>query len=67
MKGIRGNPGLKGRLLENSTDAYVLALETMPRSLKGSCGLRNLAPQACYSQMLRQQNSHFSSILPWLY
>lgn len=31
MKGIRGNPGLKGRLLENSVDAYVLALETINR------------------------------------
>ncbi len=31
MKGMRGNPGLKGRLLENSTDAYVLALETINR------------------------------------
>lgn len=31
MKGVRGNPGLKGRLLENSTDAYVLALETINR------------------------------------
>ena len=28
---MRGNPGLKGRLLENSTDAYVLALETINR------------------------------------
>lgn len=31
MKKTRGNPGLKGRLLENSTDAYVLALETINR------------------------------------
>lgn len=31
MKGMRGNPGLKGRLLENSVDAYVLALETINR------------------------------------
>lgn len=31
MKGMRGNPGLKGRLLENSIDAYVLALETINR------------------------------------
>lgn len=31
VKGMRGNPGLKGRLLENSIDAYVLALETINR------------------------------------
>lgn len=31
MKGTRGNPGLKGRLLENSADAYVMALETINR------------------------------------
>lgn len=31
MKGMRGNPGLKGRLLENSVDGYVLALETINR------------------------------------
>ena len=31
MKRTRGNPGLKGRLLDNSTDAYVLALETINR------------------------------------
>ena len=31
MKGHRGNPGLKGRLLNKSVDAYVLALETINR------------------------------------
>ncbi len=31
MKGHRGNPGLKGRLLNKSMDAYVLALETINR------------------------------------
>lgn len=31
MKWARGNPGLKGRLLENSIDAYVLSLETINR------------------------------------
>lgn len=31
MKGMRGNPGLKGRLLENSIEAYVMALETINR------------------------------------
>jgi hypothetical protein len=31
MKSRRGNPGLKGRLLEKSIEAYVLALETMNR------------------------------------
>lgn len=29
MKGHRGNPGLKGRLLDKSVDAYILALETI--------------------------------------
>jgi len=28
---MRGNPGLKGRLLENSIEAYVMALETINR------------------------------------
>lgn len=31
MKGTRGNPGLKGQLLDSSIDAYVLALETINR------------------------------------
>ena len=31
MKGHRGNPGLKGRLVDKSVDAYVLALETINR------------------------------------
>lgn len=31
MKRARGNPGLKGRLLDNSVEAYVLALETINR------------------------------------
>jgi hypothetical protein len=31
VKGRRGNPGLKGRLLDNSIDAYVLSLETINR------------------------------------
>jgi hypothetical protein len=31
MKGQRGNPGLKGQLLDRSVDAYVLALETINR------------------------------------
>lgn len=31
MKGLRGNPGLKERLLENSIEAYVMALETINR------------------------------------
>lgn len=31
MKGMRGNPGLKGKLLENSIEAYVMALETINR------------------------------------
>ena len=31
MKGRRGNPGLKGRLVNKSIDAYVLALETINR------------------------------------
>ena len=31
MKRSRGNPGLKGQLLENSIEAYVLALETINR------------------------------------
>jgi len=31
MVGRRGNPGLKGRLLKSSIDAYVLALETINR------------------------------------
>ncbi len=31
MKGLRGNPGLKGKLLENSIEAYILALETINR------------------------------------
>lgn len=31
MKGRRGNPGLRGRLLNNSVDAYILALETINR------------------------------------
>ena len=29
MKGRRGNPGLKGRLLEKSLQAYIIALETI--------------------------------------
>ena len=31
MKGQRGNPGLKGRLVEKSIEAYILALETVNR------------------------------------
>ncbi|MDD2716299.1 MAG: DUF3644 domain-containing protein [Candidatus Wallbacteria bacterium] len=31
MKGHRGNPGLKGRLLDKSIDAYILSLETINR------------------------------------
>lgn len=31
MRGKRGNPGLKGRLLDKSIEAYVLALETVNR------------------------------------
>lgn len=31
MKGHRGNPGLKGHLVENSIEAYILALETINR------------------------------------
>ena len=31
MKGKRGNPGLKGRLVNKSVEAYVLALETINR------------------------------------
>ncbi len=31
MKGRRGNPGLKGRLVDKSVDAYILALETINR------------------------------------
>lgn len=31
MKGRRGNPGLRGRLLNNSVDAYILSLETINR------------------------------------
>lgn len=31
MNGKVGNPGLKGRLLENSIEAYILALETINR------------------------------------
>ena len=31
MKGRRGNPGMKGRLVDKSVDAYVLALETINR------------------------------------
>jgi hypothetical protein len=31
MKGKRGNPGLKGRLLDKSVDAYILSLETINR------------------------------------
>ncbi|MBN1918429.1 MAG: DUF3644 domain-containing protein [Verrucomicrobia bacterium] len=31
MKGHRGNPGLKGRLLEKSIEGYILALETINR------------------------------------
>jgi len=31
VKGHRGNPGLKGRLLNKSVDAYILALETINR------------------------------------
>lgn len=31
MKGRVGNPGLKGRLLENSIEAYILSLETINR------------------------------------
>lgn len=31
MKGKRGNPGLKGRLVEKSIEGYILALETINR------------------------------------
>ena len=31
MKGQRGNPGLKGRLVDKSIEAYILALETINR------------------------------------
>lgn len=31
MKGHRGNPGLKGRLVDKSVEAYILALETINR------------------------------------
>ena len=31
MKGHRGNPGLKGRLVEKSVEGYILALETINR------------------------------------
>lgn len=31
MKGCRGNPGLKGRLVEKSVEGYILALETINR------------------------------------
>lgn len=31
MKGQRGNPGLKGRLVEKSIEGYILALETINR------------------------------------
>lgn len=31
MKGHRGNPGIKGRLVEKSVEGYVLALETINR------------------------------------
>lgn len=31
MKGRRGNPGLKGRLLDKSVEAYILSLETINR------------------------------------
>jgi len=31
MKGHRGNPGLKGRLMEKSIEGYILALETINR------------------------------------
>lgn len=31
MKGRRGNPGLKGRLVDKSVEAYILALETINR------------------------------------
>jgi hypothetical protein len=31
MKGKPGNPGLKGHLMENSVEAYILALETINR------------------------------------
>jgi Protein of unknown function (DUF3644)/EC042_2821-lke REase len=31
MKGQRGNPGLKGKLVEKSVEAYILALETINR------------------------------------
>ena len=31
MKGMRGNPGLKGRLLDKSIEAYILSLETINR------------------------------------
>lgn len=31
MKGHRGNPGLKGRLVDKSMEAYILALETINR------------------------------------
>jgi hypothetical protein len=31
MNGKRGNPGLKGKLLDKSTEAYILSLETINR------------------------------------
>ena len=31
MRGKRGNPGLKGKLVAKSLDAYVLSLETINR------------------------------------
>jgi len=31
MKGQRGNPGLKGRLVDKGVEAYILALETINR------------------------------------
>ena len=31
MKGHRGNPGLKGRLVNKSVEGYILALETINR------------------------------------
>jgi len=31
MKGHRGNPGLKGRLVDKSIEGYILALETINR------------------------------------
>jgi len=31
MKGRRGNPGLCGKLLDKSVEAYILALETINR------------------------------------